>query len=79
MQLERVRLQLADALFPMSNNLGMAQLLQSNLWELKLPINKTLLQHKSFVRPLSLFPHLEVGGASSPELMRVWSGTPLQV
>jgi hypothetical protein len=60
LQLERVRSQLADVLMPINCHLHVAHYLQINLqWELKLPITKTLLRHKSFIRPLALWPHLE--------------------
>jgi hypothetical protein len=75
LKLDRVRSQLADALFPISNNMTVAARLQVNLqWELKLPIAKPLLLHKSFIRPLAILPHLEVFNHRIPN----WSGIPLE-
>jgi hypothetical protein len=80
LQLERVRSQNADALWPSNNNLVVAQYLQVNLqWELKLPIAETLQRHKQFIRPLALLPHLEVyDGTFSPEVMQIRSASPLE-
>ena len=52
LQLERVRSQNADALWPLNCHLAVANFLQVNLqWELKLPITETLQRHKQFVTP----------------------------
>ena len=81
LQLERVRSQNADALMPIFNHLQVVNNLQVNLqWGLKLPIAKTILLHAKFIRPLALQPHLEIFqvDTSSPEIMRMWSGSPLE-
>jgi hypothetical protein len=64
LHLERVRSQLADALFSISCHLQVASLLQNNLqWELKLSISETLhLRQTQFTRPLAPLPHLEAFG-----------------
>jgi hypothetical protein len=75
--LERVRSQLADALFPMTNRIVVGSRDEDGLqYELDLPIGKKWHRDKQFVRPLKLWPHAVVLGPVGPEFMGVWSATP---
>jgi hypothetical protein len=80
LQLDRVRSQLADALFPTMMLFKLADYAQSRLqWRLKLPIAETLLKHKLFIRPMPLWSHVEVAQAdvADPEIPRMSSACAL--
>ena len=76
-----MRSQLADALFPIYTGVMLANYLQINLqWELRLPIAETGLRHKSYVKPLARWPHLEVFQVDlqDSDVMQMWSSSPLE-